>query len=209
MKPIVLSYVLGPLENNTYLLADPESREAALIDPSYDVETALADARKRGLRVSLVLLTHAHFDHIAGVTTAAGAGVAQIALHAADLDLYRQGGGASQFGLPFEAGPEPTLLLSDGQTIMIGAVEVKVHHTPGHTAGHVIFVCSEAGTAFCGDLIFAGSVGRTDLPGGSHTQLMKSIRREILPLPPETTLLPGHGPATTVAEEIDSNPFLQ
>lgn len=206
MKPIVLCYVLGPLENNTYLLADPESREAALIDPSYDVETALADARKRDLRISLVLLTHAHFDHIAGV---AEVGAAPIALHPADLSLYKQGGDAAKFGLPFKSGPEPSRMLSDGQKLLIGAVEVEVHHTPGHSPGHVIFVCPAAGAAFCGDLIFAGSVGRTDLPGGNAAQLMGSIRREILTLPPGTSLLPGHGPATTVAEEIDSNPFLQ
>ncbi len=207
MKPIVLNYVLGPLENNTYLLADPDSREAALIDPSYEVEQALADARRRGLDIKTILLTHAHFDHIAGVTAVAGNEV-PIALHPADLELYRQRGGADLFDMPCEPGPEPSLLLRDGQTLRIGAVEVTVRHTPGHSPGHVIFVCAAAGVAFCGDLIFAGSVGRTDLPGASQTQLIDSIRRHVLTLPPETVLLPGHGPATNVGEERETNPFL-
>ncbi len=206
MKPIVLSYVLGLLENNTYLLADPESHEAALIDPSFDSEIALAYARKRGLKVTSILLTHAHFDHIAGV---AAAGEVKVFLHPGDKSLYHQGGGGDLFDISIEAGPEPTEWLADGQVIKVGAVEVIVRYTPGHTPGHVIFFCPAANSAFCGDLIFAGSVGRTDLPGGSYAELMNSIQRQVLSLPPDTRLLPGHGPETTVAEEIESNPFLQ
>jgi hydroxyacylglutathione hydrolase len=205
MKAAFFAYVLGPLENNSYLLVDLESGEAALIDPSFDVDSVLADAQKKGWRVASILLTHGHFDHIAGVSAA---GIEPIALHPADLELYRQGGGARNFGIPFEAGPMPNQMLQDGETIKVGSLDLEVHHTPGHTPGHVIFVCRAVNAAFCGDLIFAGSVGRTDLPGGSHSQLLDSIQRQILTLPPDMVLLPGHGPSTTVGEEAASNPFL-
>jgi hydroxyacylglutathione hydrolase len=206
MKPEIFRYVLGPLENNVYLLVDPESQEAALIDPSFDVEQIQDEIKAKGCHLGLVLLTHAHFDHIAGVTLAAPPAV--VGLHPADLDLYRESGGARRFGLSVVPGPEPGLVLSHAQIVKVGAVELEVRHTPGHTPGHVIFVCQAANTAFCGDLIFAGSVGRTDFAGGSHAQLLESIRQQVFTLPKETRLLPGHGPETTVAEEMASNPFL-
>lgn len=210
MMPTLLTYVLGPLENNTYLLADPLTREAAVIDPSFELETLLVDLKRLGLDLKTVLLTHAHFDHITGVAEvvrSCGAAV-RIGLHPADLSLYRTGGSAADFGLPFEIGPEPQIRFDAGQVLKIGAVELEVRHTPGHTPGHVVFYCPSASVIFCGDLIFAGSVGRTDLPGGNHAQLIASIRRDILTLPPTTQLLSGHGSPTTVAEEAASNPFL-
>ncbi len=210
MKPLILCYVLGPLDNNSYLLVDQESKDAALIDPSGEPETLLADAEEQGIQIRMILLTHAHFDHIAGVVSAVNTQTPAIpvALHPADLELYQQGGGAGMFGLPFEPLPEPEILLADGQLIRVGSIELEVRHTPGHTPGHVVFVCREAEVVFCGDLIFAGSVGRTDMPGGSLDQLLESIQRIILPLPPETSLLSGHGAETTVGEEAASNPFL-
>jgi hydroxyacylglutathione hydrolase len=210
MKPVILSYVLGPLENNTYVIADPDSGEAAVIDPSFAPDRILEDAQNRKLRIGLVLLTHAHFDHIAGAAQVANefSPPVSIALHPNDLALYAQGGGAAQFGIPYEPGPNPQVLLAEGQILTIGSVKLEVHHTPGHTPGHVVFTCPQAGVIFCGDLIFAGSVGRTDLPGGSHELLMDSIKEHILTLPAETRLLSGHGPETTVAIEQATNPFL-
>jgi glyoxylase-like metal-dependent hydrolase (beta-lactamase superfamily II) len=210
MIPTLLTYVLGPLENNTYVLADPVSREAAVIDPSFEPEAMLADLKRLGLNLIMVLLTHAHFDHITGtaeIVRSCGSAI-RIGLHPSDLTLYREGGNAADFGLPFEIGPDPRILLAAGQILKIGGVELEVRHTPGHTQGHVVFYCPSVATVFCGDLIFAGSVGRTDLPGGNHAQLIASIRRDILTLPPQTQLLPGHGFPTTVAEESASNPFL-
>jgi glyoxylase-like metal-dependent hydrolase (beta-lactamase superfamily II) len=210
MTPTLLTYVLGPLENNTYVLADPASREAAVIDPSFEPEALLGDLKRLGLNLTTVLLTHAHFDHITGIAEivrSCGSGI-RIGLHPSDLFLYREGGSAADFGLPFEIGPEPQILLAAGQVLKIGEVELEVRHTPGHTPGHVVFYCPSAATVFCGDLIFAGSVGRTDLPGGNYAQLIASIRRDILTLPSQTQLLSGHGSPTTVAEEAATNPFL-
>jgi glyoxylase-like metal-dependent hydrolase (beta-lactamase superfamily II) len=208
-KPIILTYVLGPLENNSYVIADPATNRAAVIDPSFDSETMLADLASRNLKLEMVLLTHAHFDHIAGVSAAAASSELPLPvwLHPADLELFRQGGGGKAFGLFVDAGPDPQPLAA-GQVIEIGELRLSVLHAPGHTPGHVIFYCAAAGAAFCGDVIFAGSVGRTDLPGGSHKQLIASIRQQVLTLPPETRLLSGHGPETTVAEEAKSNPYL-
>lgn len=210
MKPVILRYVLGPLENNSYIIADPETGEAAVIDPSFDSEHILEDAHQRNLRICFILLTHAHFDHMAGAAWVASqfSPPLAIALHPSDLVLYAQGGGAAQFGLPFEPGPNPRMLLSEGQIIKIGAVELEVHHAPGHTPGHVVFVCSQASVVFCGDLIFAGSVGRTDLSGGSHELLLDSIQDHIFTLPPETRLLSGHGAETTVDIEQATNPYI-
>jgi glyoxylase-like metal-dependent hydrolase (beta-lactamase superfamily II) len=202
------THILGPLENNCYLLADTVSGDAAAVDPSFD-SAALADqAAQRGWKIGQVWLTHAHFDHIAGVALLA-AGAAVIGLHPADLPLYHSGGGGRQFGMAVRDLPEPTLPFSHGQRLMVGAYSFTVAHTPGHCPGHVVIYSPDADILLCGDVIFQGSVGRTDLPGGSHTQLIASIRREVLTLPAATRLLPGHGPETTVAVESASNPFLQ
>jgi hydroxyacylglutathione hydrolase len=208
--PEIYPFVLGSLENNSYLLVDPQTYEGVVIDPSFDSGRLLGDAKKRGVVLRMVLLTHAHFDHIAGVRECieSESPPLRVALHPADFDLYSQGGGAAQFGIPIEAGPLPQVLLQNGQELHIGNIGLVVYHTPGHTPGHVIFYCPAAGAAFCGDLIFSGSVGRTDLPGGDYSQLIASIRSTILKLPPGTRLLSGHGPETTVAEETASNPFL-
>ncbi len=209
--PEIFTYVLGSLENNSYLLVDPQSFEGVVIDPSFDSERLVADARMKGVEIRMVLLTHAHFDHIAGVQKCCESETPPIpvALHPADFELYRQGGGAANFGITVEKGPSPQVHLVNGQVLRVGNIEFFVYHTPGHTLGHVIFYCPAAEAAFCGDLIFAGSVGRTDLPGGNYDQLIASIRASILVLPPNTRLFSGHGPETTVAEEIASNPFLQ
>ncbi len=210
LAPEVYTFVLGSLENNSYLLVDPQSFEGVVIDPSFDSGKLLEHVRKLGIDLRMVLLTHAHFDHIAGVKecSESESPPLRVALHSADLSLYRQGGGAAQFGIAIEPGPSPQILLQNGQVLHVGNIELIAYHTPGHTRGHVIFYCPAAGAAFCGDLIFAGSVGRTDLPGGDYDQLIASIGSTILALPPETRLYSGHGPETTVAEEIASNPFL-
>jgi hydroxyacylglutathione hydrolase len=130
------------------------------------------------------------------------------ALHPADLPLWQAQGGAPLFGMHIEPGPRPELSLAHGQRLQVGAYEFEVRQAPGHTPGHVIFYCAAAGVAFCGDVIFLGSIGRTDLPGGSYGQLMNSIETQVLSLPDATRLLSGHGPETTVEYERRSNPFL-
>lgn len=202
-------FVLGDLENNSFLITDEPTQQAAVIDPSFESEAILKEAAKRGWKITTILLTHAHFDHIAGVAalTAALNPKVHIFLHSADLPLYREHGYAQDFGIDIGNLPAEVDFLEDGQVLRLGESSLEVRHTPGHSPGHVVFYCAEAQAAFCGDLVFAGSVGRTDLPGGSSLQLIRSIRQSIITLPRQTRLLCGHGPETTVGDEIDSNPY--
>jgi hydroxyacylglutathione hydrolase len=207
---IVVPFVIGPIENNTYLAADPVTGTAVVIDPSFQPESVLEEARRRGWRIQSIWLTHAHFDHIGGVAAlqqASGEHI-PIAMHPLDLPLWREDGGARLFGFPFSAGEEPQMLLEHGQKLALGGEEFEVRHTPGHSPGHVVFYAALAGLVFCGDLIFYRSVGRTDLPEASSMQLAQSIRTHIYTLPPDTRLLPGHGPETTVGDEVRENPYV-
>jgi glyoxylase-like metal-dependent hydrolase (beta-lactamase superfamily II) len=182
-----------------------------VIDPAWDGEEIAAAAVRLGWRVIAVWLTHAHFDHFAG-SAALFDKLPQpvpVALHPDDQPLWRGDGLAGMFGLQgVDPGPEPTIPLAHGHRLWLGRHEVEVRHVPGHTPGHVVFVSHTARLAFCGDVIFQGSIGRTDLPGGDEVVLMESIRHEILSLPDDYHLYPGHGPATTVGEERVGNPFL-
>jgi hydroxyacylglutathione hydrolase len=207
----IISLQLGPMENNTYLIADSITGTAAVIDPSFESEVVLKTAQERDWKLSAILLTHAHFDHVAGVETIASSFEPRlpVALHEADLELWRQAGGARLFGIEIDLGPEPQIVLSHGQVLDLGKETLEVRHTPGHSLGHSIFYSAASQVVFCGDLIFSRGVGRTDLPGGSHASLLQSIRSEIFTLPPETRLLSGHGPATTVREEMEENLFLR
>lgn len=206
----IVSFVLGPVQTNAYLLGDPESGEAAVIDPAWDGELILDAARSRGWRIAHLWYTHAHFDHIGGAAAIADASnpLPLVALHPADHALWRMQGGAPLFGYKIDPGPEPTIDLVEGQELRLGRVDLQVRHTPGHTPGHTILHVPAMSVCFCGDLIFRGSVGRTDLPGGNWEQLLASIRSKVFSLPDETRLLSGHGPETTVGEERQSNPFV-
>ncbi len=210
MSTTCIPFVLGPLENNTYLIVDSETNEAAIIDPSFESEIVLSEIKQQGWRLTQVWLTHAHFDHIAGVRTVAESVTPPlpVGLHPGDLILWKQSGGAPPFGIKIDRGPEPSILFTHGQRLQVGKSTFEVRHTPGHTRGHVVFVCHAAGFVLSGDLIFKGSVGRTDLPGGDSVKLINSIRSQILDLPPETRIFSGHGPETTVGEEIKTNPCL-
>ena len=205
-----VSFTLGPAQTNAYLVADSETKEAAVIDPSWDGHVILEAAQKRGWRIGHLWYTHAHFDHIGGAGAIADAlnPLPLVALHPNDHVLWRAGGGGAFFGFDIDPGPEPTIDFTHGQILKLGSVEFEIRFTPGHTPGHCILYVSASDTCFCGDLIFAGSVGRTDLPGGEWNTLEKSIREQIFTLPDETRLLSGHGPETTVGEEKRSNPFV-
>jgi len=162
------------------------------------------------LDLQAVLLTHAHLDHVEGISDvrARYPGV-PIWLHPDELHLYRGvHKQAAMFGLTTEPQPEPTDELIPGESFQFGDCTFEVSFAPGHSPGHVIFVSRPESLALVGDVVFQGSIGRTDLPGGSFETLMASIRREILSLPDETILFPGHGSATTVGQERDTNPFL-
>ena len=212
----IITLTLGPASTNAYLIADPDTREAAVIDPSWDGHLILDAAQKRGWRIGHLWYTHAHFDHIGGAGAIADRlnPLPLVALHPADHALWRAEGGAPLFGFRIDPGPEPTIDLFDGQVLLLGAVRLEVRFTPGHTPGHCVFYVADPGIAnakgvcFCGDLIFQRSVGRTDLPGGDSYALMRSIRTQIYTLPDETQLYPGHGPVTTVGYEKLNNPFV-
>lgn len=221
----IVSFTLGPAQTNAYLVADSETKEAAVIDPSWDGHLILEAAQKRGWRIAHLWYTHAHFDHIGGAGAIADAlnPLPLVALHPNDHVLWRAGGGGALFGFEIDPGPEPTIDFFHGQVLKLGNVEFEVRFTPGHTTGHcILYVANPTPRAersellgehsrsvcFCGDLIFAGSVGRTDFPGGSWEQLEESIKTQVYTLPDETRLLSGHGPETTVGEEKRNNPFV-
>ncbi len=207
----IVTFTLGPAQTNAYLVADPDTKEAVVIDPSWDGHIILSEAQRRGWRIGHLWYTHAHFDHIGGAGAIADAlnPLPLVALHPADHVLWRAEGGAPLFGLKIDPGPEPTIDFVHGMTMRLGSNTFEVRHTPGHTRGHVVLYCPQAEVCFCGDVIFAGSVGRTDLPGGDWAALERSIREQIYTLPDTTRLLSGHGPATTVGDEKRTNPFVQ
>jgi len=207
----ILTYTLGPAQANAYLVGDPISQSAVVIDPVWNGDLLLREAEKRHWRITYLWLTHAHFDHFGGAAQIADSSskLIEVALHTDDQPLWRALGGASIFGFPeFDPGPEPTIPLVEGMHLQLGDHTFIVHHTPGHTPGHVIFVLEDQQAVFCGDLIFKQGVGRTDLPGGDWPSLENSIHQHILTLADEFVLFPGHGPETTVGDERIANPFV-
>jgi len=178
------------------------------VDPGEEPERFLAEAARRDRRISAIWLTHAHLDHVLGVAAIRAATGAPIYLHPADRRLYdelpQQG---IWLGVAAGAPPPPDAELSHGQIVRIGGASLTVRHAPGHSPGHVCFVAP--GAVLCGDVLFEGSIGRTDLPGGDFETLIASIRRELLSLPDATRVYPGHGPVTTIGRERAGNPFLR
>jgi len=199
------------VQTNAYLVADMESKAAVAIDPAWDGELIAEEIQRRGWRLTNIWLTHAHFDHFGGAGALADrcSPMPPVALHPADHPLWRMQGGAPLFGMHIDPGPEPTIDLAHGMLLHLGKDLLEVRHSPGHTPGHVIFYCASQKIAFCGDVIFQGSIGRTDLPGGSYETLIESIRQQVLSLPEDTRLFSGHGPVTTVGDERRTNPFLE
>lgn len=206
----IVTLTLGPVQTNAYLIADDATKAAAVIDPAAEGHVILEESASRGWRITNIWLTHAHFDHLSGAAVVADGSSPPppVALHPDDYWLWRNEGGAPFFGMRIDPGPEPTIDLEHGQILRLGELELEVYHTPGHTPGHVVFYCASEKVVFCGDVIFQGSIGRTDLPGGDYQTLMKSIQTQILPLPDDTRLLSGHGPESTVGRERVTNPFL-
>ncbi len=214
MRLEVVRLTLGPLPNNVYLIADHESGDAVVIDPSYDSNFVLRRVEELGWQLRAIWLTHAHFDHIAGVSALVHAidPPLPVGLHPGELSWYRDGGGAEKFGMSIQQPPDPELLFEDGMSLGLpmGTQHItRVLHAPGHSPGHVMFYCQTIDVLFCGDVIFRDGVGRTDLEGGDQETLIRSIREKVFSLPDETRLLPGHGPESTVGHERDNNPFLK
>jgi glyoxylase-like metal-dependent hydrolase (beta-lactamase superfamily II) len=204
----LLPLPVGPLQANAYLVSDPAARVAALVDPGAEPDRLLAAIDASGCRLVALIATHGHFDHVGAAAEVQARLDLPLLIHPDDAPLVAQmPEHQAMFGFPATAVPRVATELAEGATIAVGGVSLAVRHAPGHSPGHVILTWP--GHAIVGDVIFAGSVGRTDLPGGSFAQLERSIRRVVYPLPAATRLHPGHGPATTVGEEAAHNPFVR
>ena len=210
---IIEMQAAGPFVQNGYVVGCEETREAVIIDPGDGVADLLAFADRERLRIGHILLTHAHLDHVTGVAAAKRALGVPVYLHKDDLFLYQrvvqQG---TSFGLQIEAQPPIDVYYSPGQTIGFGRLEARPHHTPGHCPGGVCLAIAPAGMPakdlFVGDTLFAGSIGRTDLPGGDYNTLIASIRSVLFPFGDDARVYSGHGPMTTIGRERTTNPFL-
>lgn len=204
---ILEGFPVGSLEANCYIIGCEETREAAVVDPGGDVERILQALQRNNLKCRYIILTHGHADHIAGLGRLQEATKAQVLIHAADAKmLTNPAKNFSFFTGSFLKFKEADRLLQGGETIPVGRVIIEVIHTPGHTPGGITLKVGD--NLLTGDTLFAGSVGRSDFPGGNHRQLINSIKEKLLIYPPETKVLPGHGPASTIGEESRYNPFL-
>ena len=210
---IVESQAVGPFFKNGFVIGCEQTREAALIDPGDEVAALLSFAERNSLAIRYILLTHAHVDHVSGVAAAKRALGAPIYLHRDDLFLYERAvESGAIFGLTVEPQPPIDEFYTANQVIPFGTYEVRPHHTPGHCPGGVCLQVGKAGEIgkelFVGDTLFAGSIGRTDLPGGDYKTLIASIRSVLFSFGEEAVVHPGHGPDTTIGEERRTNPFL-
>ena len=201
-----------PFMKNGFVLGCERTHEAVLIDPGDEVDELLAAVRDRELDVQHILLTHAHIDHVTGVGAAKDALDVPVYLHRDDLFLYeRTVEQGAMFGFRVTQ-PPPVDIFYDMTPIFFGDYEVRVHHTPGHCPGGVCLQIGKQGSPgtdlFVGDTLFAGSIGRTDLPGGDHRVLMHSITKVLFPLGDDAVVHPGHGPDTTIERERTTNPFV-
>jgi len=202
----VETFAVGAFQENTYLLIDDDRHESVLIDPGAEPDRLIAAVEKSRTSLKAMWITHAHIDHVGAVAGVKRKWPVPVYLHPADITLYRHAHTQAElYGLPFDDPPPPDHELADGETLEVGALRFEVAHVPGHAPGHVMI--HGHGVAFVGDCLFAGSVGRTDLPGSNGGHLSRSLER-ITELDPATVLYPGHGPPTTVGEELKSNPFL-
>jgi hydroxyacylglutathione hydrolase len=203
----VIAIPNGRFAENCYLVLDEPSGEAAVIDPGEEAGLILHKLSGAGGRAVAIWITHAHVDHVAGVGRVKAATGAPVCLHPADRLLYDHvADQALAFGMPAEPLPAPDRALAGGDVLRVGTLAFRVRPAPGHSPGSVLF--EGEGAVFSGDVLFQGSIGRTDLPGGDFDTLIQSIERELLVLPDSTIVYPGHGPETTVGRERRSNPFL-
>jgi glyoxylase-like metal-dependent hydrolase (beta-lactamase superfamily II) len=205
-RPHVETHAVGAFQENCYLLSDRAAGACVLIDPGAEPDRLIAAVERDGAELAAIWLTHAHVDHIGAVAGIKRRWDVPVYLHPLDEPLYAMGARqAAYYGLPFEAPPPADRALGDGDVLRVGTFTFHVMHAPGHAPGHVVI--HGHGVAFAGDCLFAGSIGRTDLPLSNPRDLAASLER-ITSLPEDTVVYPGHGPATSIGAELRTNPFL-
>ncbi len=200
---------VGPLQCNCSIIGDETSREAMVIDPGDDIDDVLVLVRKHNLQVKQIVVTHAHIDHVGGAMKLRAATGAPILLNQNDYDLLKiLDVQAAWIGVPDPGKVDIDHSVSTGETVTVGAHSAQILQTPGHTEGSICLYFSAEKKLIAGDTLFAGSIGRTDLPGGSMKKIIDSLHSTVLALPDDTVVVPGHGPLTTIGDERESNPFL-
>ena len=203
-------FPVGPLQCNCSIIGDEQTREAMVIDPGDQIEDILKILKSENLTLKQIVVTHAHIDHVGGAMKLKAATGAPILMNQKDEVLLKMlDVQASWIGMKPPGAVQVDEDVSEGRILQVGSLSSTVIHTPGHTEGSICLHFPEQKTLFAGDTLFAGSIGRTDLPGGSFEKIIRSLHNQLLQLPDETQVVPGHGPMTTIGQERESNPFLQ
>ena len=203
-------FPVGPLQCNCSVIGDEQTHEAMVIDPGDQIEGILEILRQEKLELKQIVITHAHIDHVGGAMKLKAATGAPILMNQNDYALLKMlDMQAAWVGMRPPGAVQVDEPVSQGQVLKIGDISSNVIHTPGHTEGSICLYFPKERKLIAGDTLFAGSIGRTDLPGGSMEKIMRSLHTQVLALPDETEVIPGHGPGTTIGQERETNPFLQ